>query len=271
MATTWLLNFEEVEKRSPASVPILQLSAVLAADDIFEQLLLVCAKEFGLLACTDELAFAEQLAALTDFSLIQREQTTARYSIHRMVQAVIWHGLTEAERQDWTQRAIAGLNAVFPDVTKFENWQICGRLVPHVQAIAKLTAATWSTTTWASLLNQAGYYLTEQGRYGAAETLYQRSLQIIEQQLGVDHPDTATSLNNLAHLYYSKRRYSEAEPWYLWAIAILFNHLEDDHPNTQMVWNNFQQFLEQVLQERRTRELSDHQLTQHLLEELAWN
>ncbi|PZV10681.1 MAG: hypothetical protein DCF22_16085 [Leptolyngbya sp.] len=136
VATTWLLNFEEVEQRSPASVPILQLSAVLAADDIHEHLLLVCAEEFGLLACTDELALAEQLAALADFSLIQRERATASYSIHRMVQAVIWQRLSEAEQQTWIERTITGLNAAFPDVTKFENWQICGYLVRHVQAIA---------------------------------------------------------------------------------------------------------------------------------------
>src|SRR5438105_2585443 len=34
-----------------------------------------------------------------------------------------------------------------------------------------------------------------------AEPLCQRALAICEQQLGPDHPDTATSLNNLAALY----------------------------------------------------------------------
>ena len=44
-----------------------------------------------------------------------------------------------------------------------------------------------------------GYY--KMGRYSEAEPLFQRSLSIWEQQLGADHPDTASSLNNLAALY----------------------------------------------------------------------
>ena len=40
-----------------------------------------------------------------------------------------------------------------------------------------------------------------QGRYEQAEPLYQRALAIREKALGPDHPDVATSLNNLARLY----------------------------------------------------------------------
>ena len=38
----------------------------------------------------------------------------------------------------------------------------------------------------------------DQGRYADAEPLYKRSLAIREKALGPDHPDVATSLNNLA-------------------------------------------------------------------------
>ena len=41
----------------------------------------------------------------------------------------------------------------------------------------------------------------DQGRYADAEPLYKRSLAIREKSLGPDHPDVATSLNNLAVLY----------------------------------------------------------------------
>jgi hypothetical protein len=135
VVTTWQLNFEEVERRSPASVPILHLSSVLAPDNIAEWLLLNGAESFGLVDCTDELALAEQLAALADFSLIQRDQATQTYSIHRMVQAVVWQGQSEPEQLDCLQQAVTGLNAVFPDVTKFEHWATCGLLVNHVQSL----------------------------------------------------------------------------------------------------------------------------------------
>ena len=38
----------------------------------------------------------------------------------------------------------------------------------------------------------------EFGDYAKAEPLYQRALKISEKALGPEHPDTATSLNNLA-------------------------------------------------------------------------
>ena len=39
-------------------------------------------------------------------------------------------------------------------------------------------------------------------------------LQIQEKALGPDHPDVATSLNNLALLYYNQGQYAKAEPLY---------------------------------------------------------
>jgi tetratricopeptide (TPR) repeat protein len=53
---------------------------------------------------------------------------------------------------------------------------------------------------------------TLQGNYGDAEPLYQRALRIDETALGPDHPDVATSLNNLASLYRAQGNYDAAEP-----------------------------------------------------------
>ena len=49
------------------------------------------------------------------------------------------------------------------------------------------------------------------GKYEEALPLYGRSLAIMEQELGANHPDTASSLNNLAALYYAQGQYAEAE------------------------------------------------------------
>lgn len=167
---------EQVAQRSPASVPLLQLSAVLAPDDIPEWFLLQGAAALGLTNCTDDLALGEQLGALADFSLIQWEPGKNYYQMHRMVQAAVWHQLTPTERTAWLHRAVAGLNAVFPDVTVFEHWTACGQLVPHVQILYAHSAETLNTTDWALLLIRAGYYLKAQGRYSEAEPLYMRSL-----------------------------------------------------------------------------------------------
>jgi tetratricopeptide (TPR) repeat protein len=53
----------------------------------------------------------------------------------------------------------------------------------------------------ARYLGAAGYSLLFLARYYEAEPLFKRSLAILEKALGPDHPDVASSLNNLALLY----------------------------------------------------------------------
>jgi len=233
VATTWLLNFEEAGRRSPLAMQILQVSAVLAADDIPEVLLQQ--SQLGLVA--DELMLAEGLAALASFSLIQRDR--GFYSIHRIVQEVVWQGLAAEVRLDWLERAIATLNVVFPDVSKFENWQIGGQLIPHVQAIVeRLEVDPLSAPEVGLLLNEGGYYLNAQGRYSEAEPLYKKSLSIRERQLGVNHLAVAVSLNNLAMLYRAQGRYSEVEPLYKKSLSIRERQLGSDHPDVAQSLNN---------------------------------
>ena len=50
-----------------------------------------------------------------------------------------------------------------------------------------------------------------QGQYAHAEPLYKRSLAITEKALGPDHPNVATSLENMAELYRKTGREKAAE------------------------------------------------------------
>ena len=56
--------------------------------------------------------------------------------------------------------------------------------------------------------------------------------------MGDDHPNTATSLNNLAFVYESQGRYGEAEPLLQQALEIRRRVLGNDHPNTATSLNN---------------------------------
>jgi tetratricopeptide (TPR) repeat protein len=87
-------------------------------------------------------------------------------------------------------------------------------------------------------LNELAFLYKSTGRYAEAEPLYLRSLAIREQELGANHPDTATSLNNLASLYESTGRYAAAEPLYLRSLAISEKELGANHPDTAGSLNN---------------------------------
>jgi tetratricopeptide (TPR) repeat protein len=68
--------------------------------------------------------------------------------------------------------------------------------------------------------------------------LYQRALAIRETALGPLHPDTATSLNNLAFLYQTTGNYAEALPLYQRALDISETALGPLHPRTRATQNN---------------------------------
>ena len=87
-------------------------------------------------------------------------------------------------------------------------------------------------------LNAHATILQTIGNYAAAEPLYRRALAIYEKALGPDHPDVATSLNNLAGLLHDQGNYAAAEPLYRRALAIDEKALGPDHPGVAIDLNN---------------------------------
>ena len=53
------------------------------------------------------------------------------------------------------------------------------------------------------------------GDYAKAEPQYLQCREILWKTLGEEHPDYATTLNNLAGLYFAMADYGKAEPLYL--------------------------------------------------------
>jgi tetratricopeptide (TPR) repeat protein len=80
------------------------------------------------------------------------------------------------------------------------------------------------------------YYRTANARSLAeafeAEPLYARALSLRERALSPEHPDTATSLHNLALVYEKGGRYAEAEPQYRRAVRIRERAFGPEHPYT---------------------------------------
>ena len=86
----------------------------------------------------------------------------------------------------------------FPPV-EYDNWPLCGRLLPHALAVAPwIERDRMEFAEAGRLLNQTAFYLYERGQYAEAEPLYKQAMEIRRTALGEGHPDYATSLNNLA-------------------------------------------------------------------------
>jgi len=90
------------------------------------------------------------------------------------------------------------------------------------------------------LYNETGYYLQVSGDYIAARPYYERALAINEKVLGAEHPDTASSLNNLGFLLQAQGEVEAARPYYEQALDILEKKLGPDHPHTMIVRGNLE-------------------------------
>ncbi|WP_414549535.1 tetratricopeptide repeat protein [Anabaena sp. CCY 0017] len=77
-----------------------------------------------------------------------------------------------------------------------------------------------------------------QGLYKLAEPWYEECVNVCQALFAGDHPDVATSLNNLGELYRSQGRYSQAEPLYIQALDMKQRLFASDHPNVATSLNN---------------------------------
>lgn len=96
VATTWMVNFMEVEKESSASADLLRFSSFLDPDCIPFELIIHGASEIApaLHAAIEDsndpiLAVLESLEPLARFSLVYVDRENEMYSMHRLVQEVL--------------------------------------------------------------------------------------------------------------------------------------------------------------------------------------
>jgi tetratricopeptide (TPR) repeat protein len=101
-----------------------------------------------------------------------------------------------------------------------------------------LDAAPSDNSETVETLNQQILQLYQQGQYAAAIPLGERAVKLARERWGKQHPNLATSLNNLAELYSSQGRYTEAEPLYQEALKIDRIALPENDPQLATHRNN---------------------------------
>jgi len=219
VASTWALNFQEVEKE-PVAADILRVSAFLSPDDIPLELFSSGASQLGpvladaLATSEDPLALNEALEPLMRYSLIRRDVDAQTYSIHRMVQEVVKDQVGVERQAEWAERVVRAVAQSFPEVD-YQTWTRCERYIPHaLLCAAQIDRWNMTFSEARDLFFQAGKYFYQRGQYREAEPLWNSVLAICERVLGPEHPDTLSTVNNLANLYRNQGKDEQAEPLY---------------------------------------------------------
>jgi tetratricopeptide (TPR) repeat protein len=177
------------------------------------------------------------IGELLKYSLVRRDAKNKTFTVHRLVQAVLYDAMEETQRRLWAERAIRVINVVFPNV-EYGTWAQCERLLSQALIAARIVARYQVIGEEAGrLLYEIASYLQDRVYYSQAELLYQRALVIL-QEVNQKHPLLAPALNNLASLYYSLGKYALAEEFCQQALTILHQQVGADRTLAASVRNN---------------------------------
>ncbi len=238
--TTWNVSMQMIARKSARQ--LLNIIAFLAPDDI-QVAWFVKAREAlpePLRAeMADALEWNDIILELTKHSLMRLEE--GKLSIHRLVMEVVRDALRKerayAEYEGYAQQF--GRKLCIFDFPTRESRNEFENLYPHIEAIIRNSTTQDNNEQIADLCAFLGSGTDEVwGDYDNALEWYGKTLEIRENVLGKEHPDTATTYNNIAGVHYHKGDYASALEWYGKALKISENVLGKEHPNTAMTYNN---------------------------------
>ena len=89
----------------------------------------------------------------------------------------------------------------------------------------------------ATFYHRLGWAKDDQGEYGEALALYEKSLAIRQKSLPPNHPDLAKSYLKIGNVYFSMGEYSKALSYYEKALAIQQQSLPPNHPDLAKSYN----------------------------------
>ena len=260
VAKTFALAIEEAAKLHPAAEPLIVHAALLAPEPIPLFLFSEAREKFGE-PLARQLAgdgLDEAVAALRAFALVDRETIADerdpcdhdRRDPAAPAGAGGRGGAARGEGAEAARRAlIEAMAAVYPEdvFNDPEPWPRARRLdalaLELVGGRSRSPAAREKRR--AHLLNVlAALQAMALAAYPQARPLFERALAIREKVLGPEHPDTATSLNNLAVLLQDQGDLAGARPLYERALAIREKALGPEHPDTATSLNNLARLLQ---------------------------
>lgn len=267
VAVTWQTS---VDQLTPDGHALLRLLAWFAPDPIPESLLDVPVPSLNPSVCSTG---AEErtrgwpkgageshaaLANLEAYSLVMRDGDTPSFTVHRLVQDVTRSrmrcrvpvsGRTQSRASSdcapneldaalrWINAALVG------EPQDVRSWPTLDPLANHALACAQHADDAQIADPSARIMTVVGVLLITKAQYSRAEPLLRRTLGIDEHKSGLEHPDVANDLVNLAALLTETNRGVEAEPLIRRALDIWERSLGPKHPKVGVALSNLASLL----------------------------
>jgi tetratricopeptide (TPR) repeat protein len=192
-------------------------------------------------AAVDEEELEDWRDGLVALHLVE-DVTGERYRLHPLIREFFAAKLAaRAEATAWRTAFAVTLTKIakLPQTVTLEQQAQVREAMPHLEAATDYTnLLSDEDNEWGWPFVGLARFYKAQSLFEDAERCYEHCLAVSETRFGADHPDTASSLNNLAELYKSQGKYDRAEPLHQRALDIREQQLGADHPDTAQSLDN---------------------------------
>ncbi|KUM60368.1 hypothetical protein ACN42_g6761 [Penicillium freii] len=224
VAKTWLISFEQIRRRSSLAFGYLGFMACVDPKDIPRSLLPPSER-------SSPKQQADAIGILNAFSFITRHDDGSAFDLHRLVHLVTRGWLKKTgELPACHEQAVLRLSELLSDIsqTNRAHWRL---YISHAQYAVGGDEKKCSKEEL-NLAQKCGDCLYYDGRYREAETVSQMVLASREKVLGLEHPDTLTSVSNLGLVLDSQGKYEDAEAMHWRVLQAREKVLGPEHPDT---------------------------------------
>jgi tetratricopeptide (TPR) repeat protein len=223
VATTWLISFEQIQRLDSLAAEYLSFMSCVDPRNIPQSLLPPAQspkKETGAIGTLDA------------YSFVSRQVSNQALNVHQLVHLSMRNWLRAKELlAPWAAKAIKRLEEVFPD-NNYKNRSTWRLYLAHAHYVLKSEDSKEETKEREALVWKFAMCLHSDGRYNEAEKLFAEVVETRKRVLGSDHPDTLTSMANLALTYRNQGRWKEAEELGVQVMETRKRALGLEHPDT---------------------------------------
>jgi tetratricopeptide (TPR) repeat protein len=229
IAATWLVSFEQIRRHDALAADYLLFMACVDRNDIpLEILPTARTYEQGISA----------VATLDAYSFVTKRTAESALDLHRLVHVSTRIWLQEHRLlSQWTQVVVTRLLEVFPDNEhgSRSRWR---RLLPHAKYALSSDPNEQDNEARTNLASKCAITLLTDGRWREAEGLFMQVMETRKRALGVKHPSTLTTMNDLALVLDSQGKYEAAEAINRQTLSLKETVLGREHPEVLITMNN---------------------------------
>ncbi|CUS13417.1 unnamed protein product [Tuber aestivum] len=275
---TYFITFDRITEQMPLMEKLLGLIAFLDRQNIPEELL----THSGVEGMDDSLKFCQAIGKLLRFSLVTevKLEGATLYELHRLVQLSIQTYLSMEQASQGRATGLRTVSRLFPEY-EYKRRSVCAAYMSHALVLTKDSTDTTAedlvyrmgrhyfqmgsynnaeiqarqcivlreagkmrdlegVNSRVALLGAARLY---QGRFKEAEVIFRKVLKDVENNSGLDHPNTSWVVNSLAVALREQARYEESEVLNRRAMEGYEKCFGFNHSNTLMASQNLARVL----------------------------